>query len=474
MNDKKENPANFEGTKNEVEQNDNHVENVEMSKAPEPLETIEEVDENDKSPNRHEGQTEDLSPLPDLPELLDNVCCVFDERHQEMMLLSSLAVISSVLPNVYGMYGQHKVYPNLYLYVVGKAGSGKGNLVWTKNLISVIERNGQDDPKEQSNGLLERITSKGDQDIPIPKKAEIIIPANSSSSGFTELLSERSGSSLIFETEGDTLANIFKTDYGNYSDVLRKGFHHETISQYRKTDKQYLNIKEPKLSVVISSTAGQLKRIISSAENGLFSRFMFTFTEPIDEFINVFEKKENNLTEVFRIAAERLQVIYAKLESGKGLEFSLTEEQEMNFVEFFNKSKSQLTNMFHEDLDASVNRMGLITFRIAMILTVIRNAEDTLGEQLVCSDEDFKTAIKLSEGLLVSANSAIKLLPSQAEDSLSGSKLNLFRSLPNEFSTSVAKTHGKRYGLGDRTVDRFLKSACFSKLGHGTWQKVEE
>lgn len=473
MNDNKEFPSNFEGTRNEVEQNDKDVENVEMSIAVDPLEILVDADEIDKSPNRHKAQNEQVNSLEGLPDFLDTICNVFDQRHQEMILLSALAVISSVLPNVYGMYGQHKVYPNLYLYVVGKAGSGKGNLVWTKELISVIERNGSDEITEKSKELLDVLISMSEQDRPAPKKSEIIIPANSSSSGFTELLSERNGSSLIFETEGDTLANIFKTDYGNYSDVLRKGFHHETISQYRKTDKQYLNIKEPKLSVVISSTAGQLKRIISSSENGLFSRFMFAFTEPIDEFINVFEKKENNLGEVFSSAASKLQLVFSKLTSSEGLEFSLTSHQEKKFIEFFNKSKSQLTNMFHEDLDASVNRMGLITFRIAMILTVIRNVEATLPPKLVCSDQDLEMAIKLSEGLLVSANKAINLLPTQAEDTLSGSKQDLFRSLPNSFSTSEAKTHGKRFGLGERTVDRFLKSACFIKRGHGNWQKAE-
>ena len=61
----------------------------------------------------------------------------------------------------------------------------------------------------------------------------LYIPANNSSSGMFQLLYDNKGKGLIFETEGDTLAQSFKSDYGNYSDGFRKAFLHETVSYFR-------------------------------------------------------------------------------------------------------------------------------------------------------------------------------------------------------------------------------------------------
>lgn len=58
----------------------------------------------------------------------------------------------------------------------------------------------------------------------------LIIPANSSATSVYQILSDNGGNALMLETEGDTLANVFASDYGNFSDGLRKVFHHEPIS----------------------------------------------------------------------------------------------------------------------------------------------------------------------------------------------------------------------------------------------------
>src|SRR5690554_8197541 len=85
----------------------------------------------------------------------------------------------------------------------------------------------------------------------------LFIPANNSSTGAYQLLGDSDGRGLIFETEGDTLAHAFKSDYGNYSDGFRKAFHHETISYYRRTDREFVDIESPCLSTVLSGTPKQ-------------------------------------------------------------------------------------------------------------------------------------------------------------------------------------------------------------------------
>ena len=55
-----------------------------------------------------------------------------------------------------------------------------------------------------------------------PLEKMLIIPANNSATGVFQLLSENEGSGLLFETEGDTLACTFKSDYSNYHDPQRR------------------------------------------------------------------------------------------------------------------------------------------------------------------------------------------------------------------------------------------------------------
>jgi hypothetical protein len=103
-----------------------------------------------------------------------------------------------------------------------------------------------------------------------------------------KILADNDGIGLLFETEGDTLSQTLKSDYGNYSDTLRKAYHHETISLSRRKDREYLEVKNPRLSVVLAGTPEQVRRLIPDTENGLMSRFIFNML-PYKRYIrNVF------------------------------------------------------------------------------------------------------------------------------------------------------------------------------------------
>ncbi len=404
-----------------------------------------------------------------LPDFFQEICSCFDEKDRLMMLLSSITVVSSILPKVYGEYDRMKVYSNLFLYVTGNAGSGKGNMTWAKKLTSVIESNIK--LTNENSKLVASILLQGGKIESLFPSDQISIPGNSSTAGITQLLEKQNGNGLIFETEGDTIGNVFRQEFGNYSDLLRKAFHHEQISQYRKTNEQFTNINEPKVSVLISSTPSQLKSIIQSLENGLFSRFMFFNTSPINEFLDVFKKNENNRAEIFDKKAEELQVLFLKLKESDGIKISLTEQQQKKFVEKCNLNKSILTNLINQDLDATANRMGLIMFRIMMVLTGIRNKTEIISNELLCNDDDFALTLELADVLLNNAVETIKMLPKSGGIISNESRNKLFQMLPNEFTTKEAKTLGVQCGVAERSIDRFLKSALFEKLEHGVWKK---
>ncbi len=110
-----------------------------------------------------------------------------------------------------------------------------------------------------------------------PPMRMFVIPANSSASSFLKILGDNDGIGLLFESEGDTLSQTLKSDYGNYSDVLRKAFHHELVSLSRRKDREYCEVSNPRVSVALAGTPEQVRRLIPDAENGSDESLLFLY-----------------------------------------------------------------------------------------------------------------------------------------------------------------------------------------------------
>jgi len=214
---------------------------------------------------------------------------------KDLLLLGSLTVISSCLPGIFGIYDERIVYPNLFLFVSAQASAGKGRLSLCRKLVEPVhhalrERNKIENDefrRKQSDYLSEK--GKSDRERPNePPLRALFIPANSSATALFQILNDNDGIGLMFETEGDTLAQTFKSEHGNYSDGFRKAFHHEKISYLRRKDREYVELDSPRLSALLSGTPKQVASLIPGAENGLFSRFIFYYMDIIPVWKNVF------------------------------------------------------------------------------------------------------------------------------------------------------------------------------------------
>ena len=404
-----------------------------------------------------------------MPKLLQELLNQFDVRDKELMFFTLITSISSMIPKLYCNYNNNKIYSNLYLYIVGKAGSGKGNAIWGRKLISDVELLINSGMTTDINNELKRLTNDVNT-----TNFKVLTPGNITSAGFMELFQRQNGNAFLFETEGDTITNIHKTEHGNYSDIMRKAFHHEAITSFRKTENAYIEIESPRLSILITSTENQLKSLISNSENGLFSRFMFYETEPIEGFINVFNNIKSKREDTFNNVVIKIANYHNLLALTEEIEFQLTENQQQLFLEFFNNSKAIITHLANEDLDASVIRLGLIFTRICMVLGFLRSCESkSIDKSLICNDNDFNIAIECIEYLLLTAKSVIERLPSQDKEKikLSTAKLSVFRELETEFTRTRAIEISNNYSISERTIDRFLNSQLFEKLEHGRYRK---
>ncbi len=232
-----------------------------------------------------------------LPKELKSLTENFEGREKDIVLLSSIGVLSGCFPNIYGIYAGKTIYPHLYVVIIAPPASGKGSMEKAKALIEKIhDKLLKESRKEYDECISDNNISNKNSCPPIEIK---VLPANTSSADMYDYLNSSKNGLVIIESEADTMGQNLKKEWGDYSDVLRKAFHHEQVSMSRTTNKQFKEVKQPKLAMVISGTPEQLKPIIQSKENGLFSRIIFYNFDEISEFKNVFAKSMKSRDNAF-------------------------------------------------------------------------------------------------------------------------------------------------------------------------------
>ena len=376
------------------------------------------VFENISRPIFGTGQNPDIRFSPEifdqLPWILHSGCAkLVDPIEKESFLFAALGVISGLLPNVQGFYDTRNYGTNIFCYILGKYGIGKGAIQLAKKLgikIHTVKKEAYEEAMEEYNKELLQykkemkayLNDKSDN-TPEPEEPDppphtmLFIPVNNSKSGMFQLLDENQGRGILFETEGDTLVDAVKQDYGNYSDGLRKAFHHEAISFYRRMGKEFREIEQPELSLILSSTFDQFQNLIPDIHNGLFSRFCYFILPPSRNFKNVFDKSKHDYPEFFSGLGNKMEELYDRLTSlEEPVTFRLSEAQQASFLSLFQGWKDEFAEFVSDDLDGTVNRLGLIFFRIAMILSTLRSYdEDGLLQNITCTDTDFSVTLSI-------------------------------------------------------------------------------
>ena len=92
------------------------------------------------------------------------------------------------------------------------------------------------------------------------------------------------------------------------------------------------------------------------------------------------------------------------------IRFRFNDSQAARFNFHFEVAQSEISMLYGEGMVATVRRLGLITFRIAMVLTSLRMMESGLPEscEIVCSDTDFETAMDIEQILELHATSVFE------------------------------------------------------------------
>ncbi len=261
--------------------------------------------------------------------------------------------------------------------------------------------------------------------------------------------------------------------------MLRKSFHHERLSSSRKGNNEFTEVNAPSLSIALSGTPNQVTGLIASSEDGLFSRFIFYAFKVEQQWKDVSPTANNiNLTEHFKnLSLTVFKMVLFLQREETIVELSASQWQQLN--QSCKAWLNEVTMFTAEEAASIVKRLGLIMYRMAMLFTALRKFENgEVATILICTDEDFNTALHLAEIYLQHSILMFNNLPKQGETTqfkTGDGKRRFFDSLPLEFTRQQAVEAGKLFTLSARTVDDLLHNAtgkALEKLKAGLYRKT--
>jgi hypothetical protein len=157
---------------------------------------------------------------------------------KDIALLTTLTIASALIKNYKVYYDGKMEGCQLYVYLLGDPAQGKGSAAKYRMLGAKFHA---EQIKRYHEELIiykkaykewEKNECEGEEPVK-PVRCFLFLAGNSSKASLIKDLKANNGYGLIFETETDTLYSANKSDFGGFSDILRKGFHSENLSVNR-------------------------------------------------------------------------------------------------------------------------------------------------------------------------------------------------------------------------------------------------
>lgn len=469
-----------------------------------------ENDEPDESEELLNG-SDPNQPLPTFPEadwpkiLLLIMSYATSPTQRDVMLLGALTAIGASMERyVRCPYAGKLQSPCLQSFIVAPSASGKGILSLIRLLVEPIH----DEIRQQvATEVKAYKKEKAAYDVmgkerskveapQMPKNRMFLISGNNTGTGILQNIMDANGTGLICETKADTISAAIGSEYGHWSDTLRKAFDHDRLSYNRRTDQEYREVKKSYLSVLLSGTPAQVKPLIPSTENGLFSRQLFYYMHGIWAWINQFESGEADLEAIFTdIGLEwKKQLDLMKTHGVHTLR--LTDEQKQEFNTLFSDLffRSGLAN--DNEMSSSIARLAVNTCRIMAEVAMIRALEcdqpyqfknssihlltpdkeiatDNIKDGIITrwdvtiTAEDFKAVLELVTPLYRHATHILTFLPStEVKHRANADRDALFEAMGNQFTRAQLSEQATIMKIKPNTafgwLNRLIKKGLFT------------
>jgi hypothetical protein len=117
----------------------------------------------------------------------------------------------------------------------------------------------------------------------------------------------------------------------------------------------------------------------------------------------------------------------------------------------------EVSLLVSKELASVVKRLGLVTFRIAMLLTILRKyGQGCLSKEVECEDIDFDSSLRLAEVYKQHALTIYAVLPKGNQPQLTHQQRQFFAALPDRFTREEAAILAEGFGISMRTLTNYL------------------
>ncbi len=201
--------------------------------------------------------------------------------------------------------------------------------------------------------------------------------------------------------------------------------------------------------------------ILPSAENGLFSRFMFYVMNIKIVWKDVFAfNTADGLDNHFAQLGTEFYTLYQLLMSNPEIQFSLTQNQQHKFNQFFAEKQNLYVAIQEDNIVGTVRRLGLTAFRMMMVFTALRIMENgEITNQLTCTDTDFENTLSIVETLLKHSSYIFNQIAEQSHQPKPKKRKKLFlEQLPYEFNRQTYVNIAQSLGIPDKTAQGYIKT----------------
>jgi hypothetical protein len=156
------------------------------------------------------------------------------------------------------------------------------------------------------------------------------------------------------------------------------------------------------------------------------------------------------------------------LANGAEIQFSYSAEQQTRFNAFFQQTQDFYLSLQGIDYMATVRRLGLIAFRISMILSALRIMETgNIPDKLECAEADFEIALQMITILVKHASKVFSELPSEPQlPNRKNQREKYLDLLPANFNRQDYLTIAASRSIPDKTAEGYITEFCKKGLLH--------
>ena len=195
---------------------------------------------------------------------------------------------------------------------------------------------------------------------------------------------------------------------------------------------------------------------------------------------------------MFKLLGDKFCHLHEEFVRQGNYSFSLPSDLQEQFIEYLSRVNEECCDEVNNKMQGVVRRMGLIAYRIMMVLTAVRHLDNVIHKsssdetiQLVCHEFDYSIAMSICDTLLyhavfiyqnLSGNQSKRFNTDSQETGVYARRNTLYNMLPDIFTKkdcdAAVLTLGENGSTANKWIEAFIKDGKLCRIEQGKYRKI--